>query len=707
MEPKDNHLKLEKARALRKRAEEKLWRKMEDPGELSVEEIQRLVHELRVYQIELEMQNEELRTAQIQLEESRNRYSNLYDFAPVGYFTLDQSGFILEVNLKGASQLGVEKRFLIKTPFPKYVATEDQDTFYLYCRRVFAGEPGQTCEVKILNPPKGIQFYAQLEGLLVKDPAGQEVCRITVMDITERKRVEQALIAEKERLAATLRSIGDGVIVADAGGRVVLINNVAERLTGWTQEAAMGEPLPEVFYIVHDKTRQRLKGPVEKVLKTGDMANLADPALLVAKDGTERVISSNCTPLYDKQGHRIGTVLVFRDITEKQKIEEERLRASKLESIGTLAGGIAHDFNNILTIIMGHLSLAMACVSPEEEIFKRLAVAKKASLRAKDLAQQLLTFSRGGAPIKKTTSLTELIKESAAFALKGSNVRCEFFLPEDLWPVEVDAVQMNQVIHNLVLNAQQAMPEEGVLKIRGENIEIAAKGSSPRPPLPEGKYIKISLEDQGVGISQEHLPKIFDPYFTTKEKGTGLGLATTYFIIKRHEGYIDVESALGVGTTFHIYLPASQKQLLSEKDPVEGDSNTPPGAYEGRILVMDDEEAIRSMLGQMLNYMGYKVEFATNGEEATHLYRRAQEAGHPFDVVILDLIVPGGMGGRKTIQKLREIDPRVKAIVSSGYSNDLVLADFRRYGFQGVVAKPYGIEGLRKILSKVIKGIRE
>jgi PAS domain S-box-containing protein len=520
--------------------------------------------------------------------------------------------------------------------------------------------------------------------------------------VIELKRAEEALAKEKEYLAVTLRSIGDGVITTDTEGRVTLINEVAEKFTGWTQEESQGKPLTEVFRLVHEKTHQPVENPVERVLEIGGPTILPNHLILVAKDGTERVIAGSGTPIRDKNGGVMGVVLVFRDITEKRKIEEERIRASNLESLGLLAGGIAHDFNNILSAININISLAKLSVTPESEVFKRLTEAEKASIRARNLTQQLLTFSKGGEPIKRITSLIELIKDTASFALGGSKVRCEFSIPGDLWPAEVDEGQISQVIHNLVINARQAMPKGGVIKIRGENILIGPEKIQQGWPLQQGKYIKISVEDEGVGIPEEHLPKIFDPYFTTKRKGTGLGLATTYSIIKRHDGYIEVASKLGVGTTFTIYLPASEKENQIKEDAIQVNALIRPKGNKGRILIMDDDEMVREANRRMLNFLGYEVEFAKEGTEAIELYQKAKDSGKPFDAVILDLTIPGGLGGNEIIQKLLEMNPQVKALVSSGYLDDPVMADFKKWGFKGVVPKPYKVEELDRVLQDVI-----
>jgi len=514
----------------------------------------------------------------------------------------------------------------------------------------------------------------------------------------ERGQAEKALAAEKERLAVTLRSIGDGVITTDAERKITLVNKIAEIFTGWTEEKAIGKPLGEVFHIVNEKTRKCCENLAEKVLGIGELNSLANHSVLIARDGIERVITSSGSPIRDKDSKVIGVVLVLRDITEKRKIEEELLKVHKLESVGTLAGGIAHDFNNLLTGIMGNVSLARM-YTDQDKVSERLIDAEKALLRARDLTQQLLTFSKGGTPIKKTASITEILEDSANFALSGSNVRSELYIPDDLWSVEIDEGQISQVINNLIINADQSMPDGGLIKVRAENVPV---GSMHILPLKEEEYIKISIEDQGIGIPQEHLPRIFDPYFTTKQKGSGLGLATSYSIIKNHDGYITAESQVSIGTTFQIYLPASPKQILTKKKEEEKCI-----IGNGKILVMDDEELIRRVACEILNSIGYEVTTAKNGTEAIKLYKEANESGSPFDAVIMDLTIPGGMGGKEATQKLIETNPGVKVIVSSGYSNDPVMSNFKEYGFSDVIAKPYRIKELSEILHRLLTDVSE
>jgi signal transduction histidine kinase/ActR/RegA family two-component response regulator len=389
-------------------------------------------------------------------------------------------------------------------------------------------------------------------------------------------------------------------------------------------------------------------------------------------------------------------VLAFlSDITEKKKMEEEILKIEKLESLGILAGGIAHDFNNILTSILANISLGRVMLenNDRDKIFEILAKVEKASLRAKDLTYQLLTFSKGGAPVKKTGSISVTVKESANFALSGSKSRCEFYFPDDLWPVDMDEGQISQVIQNLVINADQAM-NGGTIIISGENILPDEKN---KINLIEGKYVKICVSDCGCGIEEKYFKKIFDPYFTTRETGSGLGLTAAYSIIRSHSGHISVDSIPGKGTTFSFFLPASEDKILPEKS-----FKQPILHGRGKILIMDDDEMLREVLEVILERLNYDFTMAEDGVETIELYKKAKEEGNPFNAVIIDLTIPGGMGGKETIEKLKEIDPDVKAIVSSGYSNDPVMADFKKYGFCAVIVKPYGIEELSSTLYDII-----
>ncbi|MBI5572406.1 MAG: PAS domain S-box protein [Desulfomonile tiedjei] len=397
-----------------------------------------------------------------------------------------------------------------------------------------------------------------------------------------------------------------------------------------------------------------------------------------------------------KHGTLSGFWLLKRDITQSHRLREDAFRAQKLESLGVLASGIAHDFNNSLTAILGNLNLAKLRAAPEDPTLPRLVEAERACGRAKSLTEQLLTFAKGGPPVMKAGYIAPLLEECVGFALSGSNVACECSIPQDLWPVEFDEGQMSRVIHNLVLNAQQAMPEGGNLHVTAENV-ILAEGDVRG--LDEGKYVRITTADSGVGIPRENLPKIFDPYFTTKKKGSGLGLATSYAIIKSHKGLIAVESELNVGTRFLIYLPAVDREISPRKALDRADCGA-----KGRVLVMEDEKMVRDVLEEMLNLMGYAVQCAAEGLEAIRCYKKAMEDGVRFDAVIMNLTVQGGMGGMEAIGELLTIDPHAKAIASSGLSSGPIMGDFAERGFKAVVSKPYNLDELTAVLGRVVQG---
>lgn len=387
-------------------------------------------------------------------------------------------------------------------------------------------------------------------------------------------------------------------------------------------------------------------------------------------------------------------IVVIEDITEKKALEEEMFKTQKLESVGILAGGIAHDFNNILAAILSNIQLAMIQLEQNKEIRKYLANTVEITRKASELTKQLLTFSKGGAPVRKNASLVELIKDTAEFALRGAKTRVKFIIPDNLWLVSIDESQISQVINNLVINAQQAMPKGGVILITANNIMLETE-SRFKP----GNYVKIAVQDQGIGIPKENLDKIFDPFFTTKKEGNGLGLATSYSIIQHHDGYIDVESCEGVGSTFIIYLPAMNGVLA----PIQSQKEVVASGEGFKILLMDDELHILNAVGEMLRHHGYRVILVQDGNSAIERYKEAKEAGEPFDAVILDLTIPGGKGGQEVISDLRDIDPKVKAVISSGYANDPVIANYERFGFLGVVNKPYKIDELYEVLQKVLK----
>ena len=387
----------------------------------------------------------------------------------------------------------------------------------------------------------------------------------------------------------------------------------------------------------------------------------------------------------------------INNITEKYLLEEERLKTQKLESIGILAGGIAHDFNNLLQGVFGYISMAKMTHDDKEKSLAMLNQAEEALHMTVNLTTQLLTFSKGGKPVKKLIRLEPTIENALKFALSGSNTDYHLDIAPDLWNVEADAGQLAQVIQNIVLNANEAMAGRGTITVTVRNLDIH-KNTNHRLPK-GGSFVRIDIQDIGTGISEQHLAKIFDPYFTTKQKGSGLGLATSYSIIRNHGGVIEVSSELNKGPTFTIYLPAAKGVEMEAR----ATSAPTVEAKKGRILIMDDEDLVRYIASEMLVSIGHEVQSAGDGEKAIELFRDARESGKPFDLLILDLTVKGGMGGEETIQKILEIDPDVKAVVSSGYADSTIVANYEKFGFSGFLNKPYQINALKDCINKLMK----
>jgi PAS domain S-box-containing protein len=511
------------------------------------------------------------------------------------------------------------------------------------------------------------------------------------LDITERKLAETALAAEKEQLAVTLRSIGDGVITTDTQGRVVAMNPVAEELTGYTLEEARGEPLPHIFAIIDEDRQEPSENPVTRVLATEKAVELSNHTRLIAKDGTQRAIADSGAPIRDREGRIIGVVLVFRDMTEKYRLMEQMQRAERLDAIGVLAGGIAHDFNNLLGGIFGYMSIAREHMSEAGPAAAALDEALQVFERARELTRQLLTFAKGGAPVRSLVDLKKLLTDCTRFALSGSNVSCSLRFPTELPNVAVDPNQIWRVIDNLVRNALQAMPHGGSLRVTGGTTHVTEGRHSV---LAQGHYVLVTIADNGPGIAPDILPKIFDPFFTTKERGSGLGLATAYSVVRKHDGHIEVESQLGRGTTFHILLPAAKVDNL----PVETNRIVTGHRGEGPALVLDDEPYLRTLFSRYLKRLGYTVTAVRDGQDAILAVDRANIEEKPFVVALMDLTIPGGMGGKDAISIIRPRCPKLVAIASSGYSDDPIMARPSDYGFTASIGKPFSLPELEALL---------
>jgi PAS domain S-box-containing protein len=923
--------------------------------ELSYEDTQSLVHELQVHQIELEMQNEELRHAQEVIEESRQKYTELYDFAPVGYFTLDKKGVVVDINLTGASQLGIERGFIVGKPFSLYIDSDYKSTFFLHREKVFKKGGRYSCELRLIRKD-GSRFDARLDSILSEN----QMCFTSVSNISNQKKAESELLDSEEKYRAIYNGAWDGVVLVDyetgliadcnpqferqtgrelsklremkiweirppakivtaknkfleikkeglggskeldfqsPDGKIVPIDFVSreieikgkkylhsitrditerkraeeemresgvrfqelfnsmssgaavymakdngndfifvdfnrsaeriedikkedvigksvlkvfpgvkdfglfdvlqrvwktgtpenlpvsiykdKRISGWRENHVYKLPSGEIVAVYDDVTeRKRAEHDLEKYRehleerveeRTAELSKIAsrlkeaeaigllghweldlvtnilywsdgiysifdlNPSefgasyeafldtihpedrefvdksytdavknrttydivhRLLMKDGSVKFVSEKCKTDYDEDGKPLRSVGTVQDITERKLMEEEMLKAQRHEALGVLAGGVAHDFNNTLTSIMNSLYITKMALKPGDEALRRLELAERSVRSAQSLTRQLSAFAVGGEPIKKALAIGGLIEDAALFALRGSNIKCKFDMAPDLWTVECEEGMISQAISNIVINADQAMPDGGTVNVKAENVTL---GSKDRMPLDEGRYVKLSIKDNGLGIPEERLPKIFDPFFTTKDIGSGLGLASVYSVVNKHGGQVTVESKLGKGSTFHIYLPASDKQVFETIKEMEM-------PYSGRVLLMDDEALIVESVALGLKDLGFKVEYTYDGKKAIDLYKIAMNAGVPFDVIVLDLTVPGGMGGKETIKRLRKLNPDVKAILASGYASDPAMANYAEQGFVGAMLKPYDVGELSRMLDSIIAG---
>ncbi len=503
--------------------------------------------------------------------------------------------------------------------------------------------------------------------------------------LAEHKRTEKA---DQDMFRDFVEQSFIGVYII-RGEKILYANAKTAEIFGYSREEMMSTvSVPDLVAaenrsLVTENIRRRLAGEIQSLLYTFKG---------VKKDGTPITVEVHgAVTSYNGEPAIIGALL---DISMRRKMEEELYKAQKLESLAAFAGGVAHQFNNIMTALAGNIILAKMYAKPGSEVSDILIEAERASLMAGDLTRQLLSFSKGGSPLIKTVSLNSIIAELAGISSSDSGIGYEISLPMNLWPVEADEAQIRQAFVNLVINAREAMPSGGTIRIRAENKEV---GSLQLSSLDPGDYVMVTISDQGTGIAKGHMEKIFDPFFTTKKQSSGLGLTNTFSIIKSHKGHISVESEEGTGTTFTFYLPAAPDKIPEESVERKFFLNK-------RILVMDDEDLVRNVIDRMLTQCGCTASFARDGEEMIRLYKEALENGTPFDAVLIDLIIAGGMGGREAVRQLLEMDPHAKAIVSSGYSDDSTMSAFKTFGFSGALAKPYSISELGKVLNDVIFG---
>ncbi|NIP29854.1 MAG: response regulator [Candidatus Dadabacteria bacterium] len=514
-------------------------------------------------------------------------------------------------------------------------------------------------------------------------------------EISERERISEILRESQQMLSLVMNNIPQAIFWKDKNFKYLGCNTTFAQHAGIENtDDIVGKTdfdLPweksEIQKFFESESKVIIDGnPIYKEIQTLRHAN-----------SKKSIIEINRVPLYDSKNYIMGILGTYEDITERRQLEDELIKTQKLDSLGILAGGIAHDFNNLLTGILGNITFASSKLNTGEDITNYLKKAEMASLRAKDLTKQLLTFAKGGQPIKKAVNLSDLLVQTVSLSLRGSKIKCEYELDENLWLVEIDEGQISQVINNLVINADQSMPAGGVIKIQANNLD---NNNGNIGMLKKGKYIHIKIKDSGIGISDENIKKIFDPYFTTKDHGSGLGLATSYSVIKNHGGLIEVTSKIKEGSEFNIYLPANDNLVILEQSNNELNKNNESKC--GNILLMDDEETIRDVANEILSKNGFKFLSAENGDEAIRIYKEYLDQGERIDLVILDLTIPGGLGGNETLNELKKLDPDVKAIVSSGYSNNHVMSEYKKYGFVNYLEKPYRAEDLINIVTNEI-----
>jgi PAS domain S-box-containing protein len=629
-----------------------------------------------------------------ELQNSLSSFRALVDAAPDSVIVTDLNGTLIEVSQQTLELHGAHRaEDLHVTNAFDLIAPEDRTRAARNAATTLKEGSVRNVEYTLLRLD-GSRFKAEMSTSLVRDAAGKPKGYIaTVRDITERKKSEKALRESEELYRTLVQTSPDAITLCTPEGDIITANRRAASIHGYEDPKELIDK--SFFSLVSGEDRPRARAHCTVLLDSGQPG--ADEFNLLRSDGTRFAGELTTSLVTDDDGEPLALITISRDVTARKRSYEDSRRLDKLESLSVLAGGVAHDFNNLLTAVITNLSMAKDDIRSGNDALESIKEAAYAAKRARSLTRQLLTFAKGGAPIKKSASVAELLESTAGFVLRGSNCRPEFKIQRDLWSAEVDQDQVSQVIENLVINSSQAMASGGHIEVGARNVVLEDDNPARPPFLAAGKYIEISIADTGVGIPEQVLSKIFDPYFTTKQEGSGLGLAVAHTVVQSHGGHITVDSTRNVGTTFNILLPASNKV-----GHASAKHSTVPIRGTGRVLVMDDDPLIQSSLKRMLTRLGYTVVVSPDGSDAIDKYRDSLANGRAFDAVIMDLTVPGAMGGRDAIQALRNLDPKVKAIVSSGYSTDEVMSDHERYGFDAVVSKPYDIDDMAIVLAELI-----
>ncbi len=618
-------------------------------------------------------------TEKLEIEEririNEEKFRTLFDYAGDGIYIADMKGSIIDANGKALDRLGYTHDELIGKGFAEIVAPGDIPQVIAGLQELWT--TGNTFRELNGLSKQGKKVLAEINARTI-DITGRKMLLIISRDITERREGERALRNEKERLDVTLNNISEGVIVTDMEGRTILANNSAANMLNLERKGMVGLKLGDIYHLEGSASGEDAVSAIVKALKNGSAST--SYRVKLRSDQQYLLINESASPIFEGE-KMVGAVLAFHDVTAEKNLEEEISKAARLRTIGALAGGIAHDFNNVLTIIMGNIELTRKSIGSETEPEKWLDDISRALERAKELSNQLLTFSKGGAPVKRDIALAEVINDAVSELSIDRTVRVDLNLSKDLGKINVDERQMKQALMHVLKNAHEAMPEGGVLGVSAVRSLIHERN----PFLSPGEYVHIQIRDTGYGIPSTEMDHIFEPYFTTKQDHAGMGLAVAYSIVKAHGGHISIDSDVERGTMVHIHLPSMKPDKPSDKMAKK------PAVRKNqlKILVMDDEQMIRELATEMLDVLGHKPKSVYGGEEALQQYAGAMASGDPYDLVIMDLTIPNGMGGKEAIVEILKIDPNARVIVSSGYSNDPVMSDFRKFGFSYVMPKPY------------------
>lgn len=689
---------LEKLEALREKALSRISRSSSDIDTSVNQETRELLHDLHVHQVELELQNEALRRANRELELSRDCYLHLYQNSPVGYVAADSAGIILKANNTFGHMIEKDVGAVFNNPLARFIHPEDQALFFSRYKAFFKNPSDQRLEVRMIRKDQS-EIYVKMEGQRCEGDTNDasagalpEHLLISISDITKRKIAEEAIIQAKLQLEQTFDAVPDLIAIIDQDYSIVRVNLALAQRLGVDPKACVGK---KCYQVLHDGQAPPPECLHRHFSRTGRRCEMER----YSRKFNGHFITT-VAPFYMNNGANKMCLHILHDITDRKRAEKELLKSRNLESIGTLAGGIAHDFNNILTALIGHLDMANIHLKNEDQLQSHLKNATEASLRARDLANSLITFSKGGSQIREILQVDALLKDTLSLTLSGTNVRYDKILAIDLLPIVVNEAQFKSAIQNIVINAKEAMPWGGTLVVKAKNVELAGTGSDAKTK----KYVQIEIQDEGSGIASNHLDRIFDPYFTTKQmgsqKGIGLGLSIAHSIIKKHCGHIKVSSRLDQGTTVTLLLPAVS-QRAAFRHVAHAMRHVPQETR--KVLFMDDEKMLWEVVGTLLKRLDYDVDFAINGQQAISLYRQAIEKGSDYALLILDLTIRGGPGGKEVLQKILKINPEARAVVLSGYNTDPVFIDHQKYGFVGALQKPFRIEDFMHLMNSVLE----